>query len=544
MHIDTDQLEAYLDRYESIGALLGSRAREMPERPFFYWDGNAVTYGQMYQDAQRVANALTNLGLSKDDRVAIMMAPSPDWLAVWFGAALVGVIIVPVNTAHLGEGLLYLLRDSRPSVLVVDEELVARIEAICDDVVIDHVFVRGALPGRSPAGQALRPIADLTDGPDAPVPHVDVFRQDCATILYTSGTTGPPKGCVLPHGQYIAAAFLHAANCGYDQQSIVYSCLPLFHINAQNYTIMSAIAACGAVAMDRRFSASRFWLRLAETGATAFNFIGSMAVSLWNQPRSPAEKAHRARVAFGVPIPLELWPQWEERFGCSVVYAYGMTENALSAMFDRADTPVPAGLRGSAGKASVTTEVAIVDDRYRPVPPGTVGEIVTRPKIAWTMMTEYWRNPVATAEAFRGCWFHTGDLGYLNGDGYLFYVDRKKDALRRKGEMISSWEIETAVGKYPPVAECAVVAVPSELGEDEIMVVVIPRDGEQISPAELIEFCRDRIPTFQIPRYVRVLDELPRTQTQRVEKYKLRSDGVTADTWDALNDRPTADTAR
>jgi crotonobetaine/carnitine-CoA ligase len=204
---------------------------------------------------------------------------------------------------------------------------------------------------------------------------------------------------------------------------------------------------------------------------------------------------------------------------------------------------VPAELRGAAGKASVTTEVAIVDDHDRAVPPGSVGEIVTRPKIAWTMMTEYWRNPAATAEAFRGCWFHTGDLGYLTADGYLFYVDRKKDALRRKGEMISSWEIETVVGKYPPVAECAVVAVPSELGEDEIMVVVSPREHAQISPAGLIEFCHSRIPAFQIPRYVRILDELPRTQTQRVEKYKLRSQGVTADTWDTLAACPADDAA-
>ena len=543
MPIDTEQLDAYLDRYESIGALLSSRSHGKPDRPLFHWDGGIITYGQMHHSARRVAGALTELGLVKGDRVAIMMTPSPDWLAVWFGAALIGIIIVPINTAHLGDGLAYLLRDSQPSALVVDDDLIDRVEALGDEVVIDHVFVRKARPEGLPAAAARRPIADLTEGPDLPVPEVAVERHDCATILYTSGTTGPPKGCVLPHGQYVAAAFLHAANCGYDEQSIVYSCLPLFHINAQNYTVMSAIAAGGAVAMDARFSASRFWRRLAEVGATAFNFIGSMAVALWNQPRSPEEKAHRARVAFGVPVPVEFWPQWEQRFGCTVIYAYGMTENALSAMFTTAEAPVPAELRGAAGKASVTTEVAIVDDHDRAVPPGSVGEIVTRPKIAWTMMTEYWRNPAATAEAFRGCWFHTGDLGYLTGDGYLFYVDRKKDALRRKGEMISSWEIETVVGKYPPVAECAVVAVPSELGEDEIMVVVSPREHAQISPAGLIDFCRSRIPAFQIPRYVRILDELPRTQTQRVEKYKLRSQGVTADTWDTLAACPADDAA-
>ncbi|ORW73712.1 hypothetical protein AWC23_06415 [Mycobacterium saskatchewanense] len=452
-------------------------------------------------------------------------------MTIWFGAALIGVVIVPINTAHLGDGLVYQLRDSEPSLMVVDDELVSRIEAISAEVAIDNIFVNGAMPTTT---LALQPIARLLHGADAPLPEMVVQREDPATIMYTSGTTGPPKGCVLPHGQYVAAAFLHASNCGYDERTVIYSCLPLFHINAQNYTIMSAVAAGAAVVMDRRFSASRFWVRLSETGTTAFNFIGSMALSLWNQPRTPAEREHRAQVAFGVPVPSDIWTQWEERFGCRVVYAYGMTENALAAMITYDEVPVPVELHGSAGRPSATTQVSILDDRGKLLPPKSVGHIVTRPKIAWTMMTEYWRNPEATAAAFKGCWFHTGDLGYLDDNGYLFYVDRKKDALRRKGEMISSWEIESVVAKFPSVAECAVVAVPSALGEDEILVVVVPQPGARVEPVALIEFCGERMPNFQIPRYVRVLDAMPRTQTQRIEKYRLRRDGVTADTWDAL----------
>jgi len=403
----------------------------------------------MYEDASGVANSLAELGIVKGDRVAIMMATSPEWLKVWFGAVMLGAVIVPINSAHIGDGLAYQLTDSEATVLVIDAEFVPRIDAIGGNFAIKHAFVNGALPQRQPAALQLEPLGALMVGAKRRAPEADVHIEDPATILYTSGTTGPPKGCVLPHGQYLAAAFLHAHNCGYSADTVIYSCLPLFHINAQNYTVLSAISAGATIAMDQRFSASRFWSRLIATEATAFNFIGSMAVSLWNQPRSPQEKAHRATLAFGVPVPLDIWGQWEDRFGCKVVYAYGMTENALAAMFSHDETPVAPGLRGAAGRRSLTTEIAVVDDQDHPVAAGVIGEILTRPTVPWTMMTEYWGKPQATIEAFRGCWFHTGDLGYLDPDGYLFYVDRKKDALRRRGENVSSMELEAAILRHP-----------------------------------------------------------------------------------------------
>jgi len=337
---------------------------------------------------------------------------------------------------------------------------------------------------------------------------------------------------VLPHGYYLVAAEQMVQNCEYDEDSVLYSCLPLFHINAQNYTVLCGMAASGKVVLDDRFTASGFWQRLVDCGATAFNFIGGIPLMLWNQPESPLDKQHKARIAFGVPVPKEIWPQWEERFGCRVVYAYGMTENALPALFPLSATPAPGHLRGAGGKASDSAEVAIVDEHDNPLEPGQIGEVVTRPKIPWSMMLEYYKMPEQTKDAFTNCWFHTGDLGYIDEEGYFFYEDRKKDAMRRRGEMISSWQVETVVGKFSGVEECAAVAVPSEVGEDEILVAVVPRKGATISPLDLIEFCEQEMAFFQVPRYFRIVEELPKTQTQRVEKYRIRKEGLTGKCWD------------
>jgi len=531
----TGALQDLVYQQRSVGTLLENRAAQYAGKTFLKWEGTEISYREIDQMANRVANSLLALGVHAGDRVAIMMANSPEWVGIWLGTAKIGAVIVPINSAYKGAGLSYQLRDSQASVLVIDGSFAPRLEILDPKPYIPHIFVGGdsLAPVSLPAAA---PLGELFGSADTAPPDGEVSAQSPGTILYTSGTTGPPKGCLLPHGQYLAAAFLHAANCGYGPDTTVYTCLPLVHVNAQNYTVLSALAAGGAVALDARFTASRFWNRLIETRATAFNFIGSMAVSLWNQEASASEKQHDARVAFGVPVPVDIWAEWEERFNCKIVYAYGMTENALPAIVSLENTPVPPHLRGSAGIASPTSEVAIVDDNDLPVPAGTLGEIVTRPKIPWTMMSEYVGKPEATIEAFRGCWFHTGDLGYLDEDGYLFFVDRMKDALRRKGEMVSSWEVETTVAQFPQVADCAVVAVPSELGEDEIMVVVVPK-GASFDPAELIGFCEDRMAGFQVPRYVRFVDALPRTQTQRVEKYRLRQEGVPAGTWDALTVR-------
>ncbi|HYT38620.1 MAG TPA: AMP-binding protein, partial [Acidimicrobiia bacterium] len=325
----TAALADVVRREGSIAGLLRRRAEEYGEKALLTGDAGRHSYRQVDEMANAVANTLLRLGLAGGDRIGVMMANSAEWVAIWLGAAKVGVATVTINTAYKGDGLAYQLGHSAVKILAVDGALAPRVEALRSEMALPALFVGGDEVGA--AGAA--PLKELLSGPVAAPPDPGLGPNTPMSILYTSGTTGPPKGCLLPHGQYLAAAHLHADNCGYGPDTVLYTCLPLFHINAQNYSLLSALAAGATLALDRKFTASQFWDRLVETGATAFNFIGSMPLALWNQPLSPAEQRHAARVAFGVPIPLNIWEQWEQRFNCRVVYAYGMTENALPAIF-------------------------------------------------------------------------------------------------------------------------------------------------------------------------------------------------------------------
>ncbi|HTK62464.1 MAG TPA: AMP-binding protein [Pseudonocardia sp.] len=530
--LSTAELRRRLTVDTDLRTLIESRAAAHPDRTFLRFgadrDGRDHSYADIDALADRAAGALLEHGIGAGDTVAVMMRNCPEWIALWFGAAKIGALIVPVNVAFRGEGLAHILGDSRAALTIVDDDLLPQLQGARTGT--GAVVVREAVGSATGGFPTLEAFLDRAA---TRPPASTLRRKDPAAILYTSGTTGPAKGCVLPHGQYLAAAHQMAVNLEYGADDTLYSCLPLFHINAQNYSVLCAWAAGAALALDTGFTASGFWQRLVDVDATAFNIIGGIPLMLWGQPESPLERRHRARVAFGVPVPLDIWERWELRFGVRVVYAYGMTENGLPTLFPYTATPAAPHLRGSGGQASASAEVAIVDEDDDPVAAGEVGEIVTRPKIADTAMLEYFGNPGATATATHNCWFHTGDLGYLDDQGYLFYVDRKKDAMRRRGEMVSSWDVEVAVRKFPGVLDCAAYGVPSELGEDEIMVAVVLAGTTEFDPAALHGFCAGQLAAFQVPRYVRRVDALPRTQTERIEKYRLREAGVTADTWDS-----------
>jgi crotonobetaine/carnitine-CoA ligase len=515
---------------ETIGHWLHDRAERFGDRPALDVVGERRTVAATYEGARGIAAGLVELGLTAGDRVAVMMTNSVANIDAWLGICLAGLIEVPINTSQRGDLLQYLLAQSGSSVVIVDAALADRIVRVAAEVPsLGHVIVHSS-DADNPALDLPPRIAQHTltairsDGP-TPSPNINCYST--STILYTSGTTGPSKGVVLSHSANLYLA-RHTCNLmGYTGDDVLYSAFPLFHITAKYTSTFAALETGARLVLHDRFSASGFWDTCRQQGVTAFNYQGAMLLMLFKQPERPNNRDHDVVKAFGAPCPIDLWEPFEERFGVTLSEVYGMTEIAIA-------TENPPGQRriGSTGRASAQFELRVVDENDEPLPPGTAGEIVVRPKFPGIMIDRYFDMPEATVEAFRNLWFHTGDRGYLDDDDYLWFVDRLKDCIRRRGENISSYEVEKTLNGHPGVAESAAFAVSSELSEDEVMVAVVLQPGAELDPVAFLDWSQERLAHFAVPRYVRFMDELPKTPSQRVQKFKLRDAGITADTWD------------
>jgi crotonobetaine/carnitine-CoA ligase len=347
---------------------------------------------------------------------------------------------------------------------------------------------------------------------------LEVKHSDPHLIMYTSGTTGPSKGVVSPHSQGHAVGRQMASRSGYRPDDVLYTCLPVFHGNALWYTIYAALWADACVALSRGFSARRFWDEIRASGATVFNALGAMANIIWQLPESPRDRDHRVRIAMMVPTSRDLAERFDRRYGIRTTSVFAMTENCAVTVFGPDD---PVAKADSAGRVREDMEVQIVDDDRRPLPVGELGEICIRPRERGSIMLGYYEMPAATVAATTDLWFHTGDRGRLDADGYLYFADRKKEAIRRRGENISAFEVETVLCRHPSVAEAAAVPVPSELGEDDVMAYVVAAPDAEIDQAELIRFCAEHMAYYMVPRYLDVIDALPKTPSEKIEKYKL-----------------------
>ncbi|HZO06294.1 MAG TPA: AMP-binding protein [Solirubrobacterales bacterium] len=510
----------------TLPAVLDAAAARDAAHPLLRCDGRDTTVAEMQEASHGVAGALRSWGIERGDRAAIMMSNVPEFVPIWFGILRAGAVEVPVHSAHKGPLLEHILGESGARVLFCDAEFVPRLEGL-DLSELERIVVRGELPGEGvPAGLAVHPLEEaLAAAPAAGLPQLAVGDVSC--ILYTSGTTGRSKGVVLTHGANLRLARANIDLMEYTAADVLYTAFPLFHVNAKFTSLTSALISGARLVLDDRFSASGFWERMREERVTSFNYMGGLLAILAKQPEREGDSDHVVERAYGGACPPNLWQPFEDRFGVRLHEHYGMTEIGIAIQNTRTDRRV-----GAIGRPAPYFQVRLADDSDREVAVGEVGEIQVRPNEPDAMLLEYWRRPDATTAAFRNLWFHTGDRARADEDGFIYYHDRLTDSIRRRGENVSSFELEAVVASFDGVVECAAYGVPSELGEDEVMVAVVPEPGTDLDLDALLAHCEDRVARFAVPRYVRVMTELPKNSSQRIQKFKLRDEGVTPDTVD------------
>jgi crotonobetaine/carnitine-CoA ligase len=514
-----------------LGDLLAARAVTHRGENFLEFRDGEFTYGEVDEMSNRVAQGLIAVGVRPGHHVAVMLPNCPELVFVIFALARLGAVAVPVNTAYRGELLRHVLATANVSTLIVDGQYADRLPpaaSVLPDLL--RVIVRGdgAAPGSTPRlGLPVTSLSGLLGhGADRPA-HRASF-SDLLAIMYTSGTTGPSKGAMVPHAL--------ALTCALDSLDFldrwgkkIYCPLPLFHAAGLWDGMMSALLGGGAIAVVERFSASRFWDDVRQFDAKVAMSVFSMIPILLNQPPTPRDKDHPLEIFYMGKSSLD--EPLYERFGVRSVETYTSTEAGIPLA-----SPFGEWRLGSCGQANAERfEVAVVDDWDRLLGPGEPGELVLRPRQPGVITAGYYGRFEATAHAFRNLWFHTGDRVWRDEDGYFYFVDRMADAIRRRGENISAFDIESEVNLHPAVLECAAIGVPSELEEEEVKLVVVLRPGAVLSAEELAAHCRVKLPGFMVPRYLEFVAALPRTATDKIAKHELRAAGargITPTTWD------------
>ena len=501
--------------------------------------GTRYTAAEIDRQASRLANALADLGISRGDTVASMLENGPEAVLTWFAVHKLGAIAVPVNTALKGALLRHQLADAGAAVLIVQQDLAGRPAEVLEAVPgLRHLVLVGELRSIVPCSSLVRmhKFSDLLQADDRR-PAVRARPADLATIIYTGGTTGPSKGCALSHNYHLSIARQIIASWARTPEDVPWTPLPLFHNNAISIALTGTLITGGRAAIARRFSVSGFWPEINRTGATIASLLGSLAVLVARAEDHPqaklagtAEANTTLRMVSGAPVPPEIEDIYRTRFGLATFSnAYGTTEASLMSWLPPGRPSKP----GSAGIVNAEAfSVKIFDEDDREVPAGEAGEIVCRPRMPHVMYEGYWRRPEATVEAWRNLWYHTGDIGRIDDDGYLFFVGRKAEYLRRRGENISSWELEKVFHEHPDVKDVCVHAVPSEVSEDDVKVTVVLKNEATLTEEQLCRWSVDHLPYYAVPRYFEFRAELPLSPTGRATKHLLRDEGITPATWD------------
>ena len=520
----------------SWAELLEEQARKIPDRTMLLYKDETFTYRQMNENANRVAHLFLELGGGRGKGVGIFMRNSPRFLDVFFGVQKIGMYVVPINCELRGDGLAYIIQHSDIAFLAIDAELLHHLKKLpgpakgLKKVIVDDVeeeaggiSIDATLQRLSEAYRACASSGD---------PGVGYDPDDMCLVLYTSGTTGRPKGVIYRYRHSRVKLLGLLADMIIRKDDVYYTAYSLCHANALLLTVTQAMSVGCATALARKFSASGFWEDIRRYDATLFNTIGSIIPILMKQPERPADRRNNVRIVFSSACPVEMWAPFEKRFQVRLYENYSAVDMGTKGIVNWRTAPP-----GSLGRPlkAFTGKIRVVDSNGREVPPHVPGELLFCAKGGTDRDARiaYFKNERATREKVAGGWVHTGDLVKKDRRGYLYFVGRNTESMRRGGENVSAYEVEQVIRKHDAVEDVAVYAVPSDLAEDEIMCSVKVLPGKAFDARELVRFLSDGLARFAVPRYVRVVDAFPMTSSHRIIKGVLEKEGVTPDTFDA-----------
>lgn len=501
----------------TLTELLGARAARHPDKLALIFQDRSWTYAEFQLEVGRAAAGFRRIGVKKGDRIAFLLPNSAEFLFATFAVTRICAVFVPLNPQYTAEEAEYVLRHSEASVVITSPDLLPMLDALREKVADLKVVI---VTGDDTFADTISWNDLVKESGSLPEFHLD--PEDLASITYTSGTTDRPKGVMLSQYAYAFAPRMRAKGLGWNENDRVLCVLPLFHVNALCHTCIAMLSVGGSIVLREKFSASRFWDEVREFGITTSSLMRTIPQILLSLPEKPDDGDNPLRLIVTLLSP-EMHVRFEERFGVRGVPSYSLTEDILSVIGPR---DMPREKLGSCGVALAPAvhRLAIHDEEGHALPPGKPGEIV---KQSPTVMKGYYKNPEATAKALKNGWLYTGDLGYLDEDGYLYFLDRVKDMVRRGDENISSEEVERVLNSHPAVAESAVIAVPDPIRGEEVKAYIVLKPTatpQGVPPEEIWNFCKPHLAAFKVPRYLEYRAELPKTPSSKVQKNILRDE--------------------
>ena len=497
----------------NVNEVLQYQIESQPDKTFLFFEDQRISYHTFGERVNSVAHALKQRSVKKGDRVVIFVNNCPEFLYCWFGIVRIGAVMVPINVAFKEREASYILQHSEANTLITEPDLYEKViqRKRKDLPQLKNIFCIGDVPC-----QDVINLSSIIDGKYNTIAQERLNRDDVHSIMYTSGTTGEPKGCVLSHFQYVSIAQVVKDNLLLTPDDRLICVLPLFHAGAQWVITMASLISGAGILLIDRFHPRQFWQQVYENSITVFHCIGAILAFLDKLSIEEYEKKNPLRVVLSAGHP-ELAERLSKRWNCIMLQDWAMTEGGIT--IEHINGPYK---KGSCGRPQGPNDIRIVNEEAEEVPRRTTGEIdMSRP----TLFKEYYKDPKATSNSMRGGWFHTGDNAHRDEDNFFYFIDRKKDIIRRSGENISSIEVENIIRSHPKVEEVAVVASPDELRGEEVKAYIVLKDGQTpdtVPPLELIQFCEERLAYFKVPRYLVYRKDFPRTLTHRIKKQELR----------------------